>query len=179
MLRVNEEKNYWNKAALDPEVDKKFISDLDFNLGFKPKGKVLEIGCGVGRLMEDGFCGIDISEEMLKIARERKPNCEFKICDGRTIPYEDSSFDFVYCVLVFQHIPFAAVCSYITEAARVLKRGGEFAFQYIEGDQLEPFSIHHKARSVEYHLQKSGFKIARKTTRLIHESWTWVGAIKI
>lgn len=186
MLRVNQEKNYWNEAAEQPDVDESFICDIpDEKFRFIPpvvsmSNKYLDLGCGVGRLMKnfDNFYGVDISENMLKIAKERKPNCHFKLCDGRTIPYEDDTFDYVYSILLFQHLPFAAVCSYITEAMRVLKKGGVFIFQYIEGNEQEPFSIHHKARLIEYHIQKSGYKVAKKTTGLVHESWTWVEVIK-
>lgn len=177
MDRIYVEKSYWNEAAKDPQVDDKYISDIPDN-GFlerlmQPEGKVLEIGCGVGRLMEDGYSGIDISEEMLKIARERKPKCEFKLTDGRTIPYPDESFDVVYCVLVFQHLPLEAVRGYVKEAERVLKKGGKFVFQLIEGEEDALFSKHHFLPSV---LAGSSFEgIASKGG---HPLWTWVVAHK-
>jgi len=169
-MRVNEEKEYWNKAAGDPDVDKKYICDVLDDAFLKilgnPKGKVLEIGCGVGRLMKDGYYGIDISHEMIDIAKKRKPNCHFKVNDGRTIPYSDNFFDFVYCVLVFQHIPLDAVLGYVEEVRRVLKTGGMFIFQYIEGNEDEPFSKHH-------YLSPSGFFLKKKKG-LIHPQWTWL-----
>lgn len=174
-MRTQEEKDYWNKAAQDPLVDEKYICDIE-DKGFldefmQPQGKVLEIGCGVGRLMKPGYCGIDISEGMLEIARERQPECEFKLTDGRTIPYRNETFDTVYCVLVFQHLPFDAVQAYITEARRVLKPDGKFIYQYIKGTEDEPFSKHHN-------IFPQGF-IYKETTGLIHPSWTWVMAHKI
>ena len=106
MTRLDQEKTYWNECAKDPDVDIKYISDVSTEdcldaIGVLD-GFVLEIGCGVGRLMHSACTGIDISEDMLKIARKRKPDCTFIKNDGRTIPFEDSFFDSVYCVLVFQ-----------------------------------------------------------------------------
>ena len=171
--RIQQEKDYWEKAALDPEVDLKFISDIpdDVLMKFNPHGKVLEIGCGVGRLMRDGWCGIDISERMLEIARLRKPNCEFKLTDGRTIPYDTGTFDAVYSVLVFQHLPIEAVLGYIEEARRVLKPGGKLIFQYIKGSEDEPFSKHH-------YIQPAGFSY-KEHSGLGHPLWTWVEAKKL
>lgn len=178
MNRITEETNYWNKAAKDPEVDKKYIADVStpecLAVIGKSGGKVLEIGCGVGRLMADGNYGIDSSEEMLKIARKRKPNCHFKLSDGRTIPYDDNTFDFAYCMLVFQHIPFEAVTAYISEVKRVLKKGGLFRFQFIEGNEQAPFSKHHSLQELMKHVESEGFHVTSIERALVHKQWTWV-----
>ena len=65
--------------------------------------KIMEIGCGTGeiskRLADCGYevCGIDISEEMLKIAGTKYPNLNIKKEDMRTIKIE-SEFDAIVCV---------------------------------------------------------------------------------
>jgi len=79
MKRVDLERNYWDVAAQDPEVDTKFICDVptedcigELIQTFPPimTGKrVAEIGCGVGRLIiplantypDTEFFGTDIS----------------------------------------------------------------------------------------------------------------------
>lgn len=179
MSRIKLEQDYWNKAALDPQVDEKYICDLprqDFikllhSLGVDRNKKTLEIGCGVGRLMAPGFFGIDISENMLEIAKQRRPDCEFKLTDGREIPYPNETFDTVYCVLVFQHLPKEAVDGYIREAHRVLRYGGNLVFQYIQGTEDAPFSKGHFPDT-------SSFKAIERNEALIHPSWTWIKAIK-
>lgn len=181
MDRIDQEKAYWNKCSQDPDLDVKYISDMP-NKEFKKAlgtldGRVLEIGCGVGRLIEDGYYGIDLTPGMLEIAKKRKPKGNYKLCDGRTIPHKDKYFDSVYCVLLFQHIPFDAVESYISEASRVLKKGGIFRFQFIEGREDEPFSKHHLWQKVKKALTDNGFK-AEKEKGLVHEQWTWVTAVK-
>ena len=79
----------------------------------KPK-KVLEIGCGVGRL---GFSiadhckewiGCDISGNMLKHAKKRlteKRNVKFLELDENNLSsVPDKSVDVVYCSVVFMHL---------------------------------------------------------------------------
>lgn len=177
---VVNERNHWNELALDPDVDKKYISDLPDDkykhlLDFK--GNVLEIGCGVGRLLKNGWYGIDISDEMCKIAKQRKPKAIILQNDGRTVPFDDNLFDAVYSILVFQHIPFEAVKSYIEEAYRVLKPGGMFIFQFIAGDEDEPYSKHHPLPYVIYEVEDL-FKEYSLDYGLGNYNWTWVVAKK-
>lgn len=181
-MRLQEEKEYWDSVAQDPEVDIKYICDINTEdclkaLG-KLDGKVLEIGCGVGRLLPKGGSGVDISSKMLAIAQDRRPDCLFIKCDGRSIPFTDNNFDTVYCVLLFQHLPMEGVIMYLSEAARVLRSDGKFIFQFIEGNEDEPFSKHHNLESIKEILKQS-FKEIQITHELVHKQWTWVSAIKI
>lgn len=182
MNRVQKEKNYWNIAAVDPDVDNKYICDLSDKECFKALGKlegrVLDLGCGVGRLMKPGFYGIDISEKMIALAKNRKPGCHFQVNDGRDIPFPDDYFDTVYCVLVFQHLPLVAVANYIIETARVLKNGGKFIFQYIDGEEDEPFSKHHDIENLMKVLTGNGFVVDTIDVGKVHDDWNWVKATK-
>jgi len=182
MKRLKREKDYWNICALDPDVDQKYICDLDDDQRFDALGKleprVLEIGCGIGRLLKHDYYGIDISERMLSIAKNKKPYCNYKLSDGRTIPYEDSYFNSVYCVLVFQHIPFAGFKKYVQEVTRVLKSGGRFSFQIIEGKKEGEFSHHYDLDEVKKVLKENGFKIIKIKKGLVHDSWVWFKAKK-
>jgi SAM-dependent methyltransferase len=95
----------------------------------------LEIGCGPGRLMRPmsrhfrEIHGVDVSDEMIKLARERlrnTPNAHPHHTSGSDLgQFPDAKFDLVYSYAVFQHIPSRdVVMSYLREAARVLKPGG-------------------------------------------------------
>ncbi|OHA26147.1 MAG: hypothetical protein A3D52_00490 [Candidatus Taylorbacteria bacterium RIFCSPHIGHO2_02_FULL_44_36] len=100
---------------------------------FKTK-KVLEIGCGIGRLTEflaDNFnevFGIDISEEMIEHGKKRlanKNNVRLAATDGLTFPFPDSNFDLVFSFIVFQHMPdIAIIRRNLKEIGRVLKPNG-------------------------------------------------------
>lgn len=99
--------------------------------------------------------------------------------DGRSIPGQKNRFDFIYSMVTFQHIPEEGVISYINEASRVLKQGGVFRFQYIEGTEQENFSRHYKQEQIEEWLAKAGFNIKSLNRGLVHDLWTWVTAIKL
>ena len=74
--------------------------------------KAIDFGCGAGRstkfLRKLGFdtIGIDISEEMLKIAREIDPRGEYRLVDGADFhEIERGSRDLVLSAFTFDNIP--------------------------------------------------------------------------
>lgn len=100
----------------------------------------LDFGCGVGRLsrpLAERFrecVGLDISEGMLKLARELnedRPNCRFVVNAAPDLQqFESGSFDFVYSSLVLQHMPSEEIVEkYVGEFLRVLRPGGLAVFQ--------------------------------------------------
>lgn len=195
MNRIEEERQYWNKAAKDPDVDRKYIADVDteecLTKAIRPHlkyGVTLDLGCGVGRLTipiaedTDSFVyGLDISENMLRIAAKRSKglkNIQYLDNDGRYIPFDDDFFDSVYSMLLFQHLPFEAVGQYIREVGRVLKSGGKFRFQFIEGAEDEPFSKHHSLGGIDAACGFAGLQIINMDKGLIDPQWTWVTAVK-
>jgi ubiquinone/menaquinone biosynthesis C-methylase UbiE len=102
-------------------------------------GKMLDFGCGVGRMtraFSEYFLkcvGIDVSEKMVSLARKYNgelPQCEFLASDSARLPFSDGTFDFVFTVLVLQHLPTkAAILGYISEFVRVAKDGAVIVFQ--------------------------------------------------
>jgi len=102
--------------------------------------RALEIGCGPGRLLLpmsrhfEEIYGVDISEEMIRIARERLrgvPKAHVMVNSGGDLAlFEDDYFSFVYSYIVFQHIPSKEiVLNYLAEIQRVLVPGGITRFQ--------------------------------------------------
>ncbi len=94
--------------------------------------RALEIGCGPGRLMKPlsryfgEIHGVDISDEMVKIARENLRSVRHAHAhhspDSTLAAFADDSFHFVYSYAVFQHIPSRdVVYGYLREARRVLQ----------------------------------------------------------
>ncbi len=103
-------------------------------LGDLKERSVLEIGCGTGRITEflarrfKTVAGIDISEEMIRVGKERLknlPNVRLLATDGLSYPFPSLSFDFVFSFIVFQHMPdTATIRKNFEEISRVLKDGG-------------------------------------------------------
>jgi SAM-dependent methyltransferase len=111
---------------------------------YAPATTALEIGCGVGRLMKamtkhfDYVFGVDISAEMVAMSKEylavMEDACLTSVCDGKTIPYRDNTFEFIYSVIVFQHIPYRdMIQNYIREIKRTLRDGGMCRIQTHKG----------------------------------------------
>jgi SAM-dependent methyltransferase len=125
---------FWRSG--EDELEKQVLCDVIL----EPTATVLEIGCGVGRLLfplarrVGAAIGVDISPEMLRLAgrflREGVTNIRLVEGDGTLGAVSEGSVDFAFSYLVFQHIPdLAAVETYVREVGRVLCAGGVFRFQ--------------------------------------------------
>ena len=74
--------------------------------------------------------GCDGSNEMLRIAREKYPACEFNLVDmQKKLPYSDDQFDVVFCNQVLMDIP--EVQTLFGEFSRVTKENGILFFAII------------------------------------------------
>lgn len=93
------------------------------------QGNVLDVACGTGdmavSLVERGctVTGIDLSEEMLAIARQKAPMVTFLIADAEHLPFPDASFDAVTCAFGVRN--FVHLEQGLNEMLRVLKPGGQ------------------------------------------------------
>lgn len=96
--------------------------------GKRKEESVLDVACGTGdmcvELLKRGciVTGVDLSEEMLTIAKRKVENAKWKVADAEHLPFEDATFDAVTCafgVRNFMHLEQG-----LGEMLRVLKPGG-------------------------------------------------------
>ncbi len=107
------------------------------DLSASGRAKALDFGCGVGRLTRGllGYFreayGVDISENMIRKARELTPQCSFQVNNSSDLAiFPDKTFDLVYSNRVLQHQPSAAgIGKYVREFFRVTIPGGLVIFQ--------------------------------------------------
>ncbi len=104
-----------------------------------PSRRVLQIGCGIGRLeralaprVAEAY-GIDVSSKMIEAARRRCAgiaNVKLEVTSGRDLSaFEDGRFEVVYAVDSFPYLVQSGmelVRLHFAEAARVLTPGGDF-----------------------------------------------------
>jgi SAM-dependent methyltransferase len=97
--------------ALPPHVIEHYLRKRTrFVLEHCPGGRGLDVGCGTGvlaaRLARSGYqmTGIDPSEGMLEILRERAPAVQAVRASGTDLPFGDDSFDVVLSVATMHHI---------------------------------------------------------------------------
>lgn len=99
----------------------------------RPGAKLLDIGCGTGRLLElvaprvAQAIGVDASRDMLALARTRLAerglaHCAVRQADMYRLPLPDAGFDVVTLQMVLHYAEDPAAA--LAEAARVLKPGG-------------------------------------------------------
>src|SRR5437870_491198 len=153
---IDRVREYWNRHIHDLEITKHpvgsrgFFDDLDqyhfeklhhllrlVNFeGYRGR-RVLEVGCGAGvdlaRFAKGGalVVGVDLASSAIDLARanfsQQGLTGEFRVENGETLPFIDSSFDLVYAHGVVQYT--ADPQRLIDECRRVLKPGGEAVFQ--------------------------------------------------
>ena len=102
----------------------KFISLI------KKSPKVLDAGCGAGRdseyLAEEDceVIGIDLSEGLLKEARERAPKAKLQKMDFTQTSFKSEEFDGIWCMASLCDIPKKETSEALKEFNRVLKKEG-------------------------------------------------------
>ncbi|MBQ7062926.1 MAG: bifunctional demethylmenaquinone methyltransferase/2-methoxy-6-polyprenyl-1,4-benzoquinol methylase UbiE [Bacteroidales bacterium] len=95
------------------------------------KGRVLDVACGTGDLcllLAKQGCtvtGVDLSEEMLAIAKRKAPQAEYSLADAEHLPFADCVFDAVTCAFGVRN--FVHLEQGLQEMLRVLKPGGTMA----------------------------------------------------
>lgn len=98
-------------------------------------GKVLDVACGTGDMVVEllrtrhaaslQVTGVDLSEEMLAIAKRKAPQAEYRLADAEHLPFGDASFDAVTCAFGVRN--FVHLEQGLGEMVRVLKPGGRMA----------------------------------------------------
>ena len=135
---MNTSKEKYNRIARFYDLHSKLAEIVWFtrwrNQFISPlKGKILEVGIGTGKNIEyynkeAEVVGIDFSEKMLQIAKEklvklRKKNITLKQMDVENLKFGDNSFDYVVTTCVFCSVP--NPIKGLEEIRRVLKPTGK------------------------------------------------------
>ncbi len=115
--------------GIGPRV--KYI-DAALELAGNPDGpRVVEIGCGDGRDAKDivgkvdWYLGVDISEELIKLAREHVPKGNFEVADAVTFEYP-KDLDVVFAFASLLHLDKDEVRTVLGKVNEALRPGGIF-----------------------------------------------------
>ena len=139
--RFHIDSGHWRNRKEFASSGKTMLQSLILRgLELSPQSTVLEIGCGIGRLLKPLATrvreahGVDVSAEMVRQGRSYLKglnNVYLHKTSGTDLKgLPDSYFDFCFSYIVLQHVPRkSVVISYFQEAERVLKPGGILRFQ--------------------------------------------------
>ena len=121
--RLIEQANYWKDRLILKYAN------------YKNDQSLLEIGCGDGAVLgilaqaypSLSLSGIDISAEQIATGKKHLSaqhiEADLKTGDANHLPWDDQSFDHIYCSWVLEHMPTHK--GVFSEAYRVLKPGGQ------------------------------------------------------
>jgi len=125
----------------------KLLKGIDKNLN--SFNNILDFGCGCGRVLRflkpiegQTIKGSDIDSESITWCQQNLGTiATFKVNhDLPPLPYPDASFDFIYSISVFTHLPEDMQFQWLEELNRVLKVGG-FLITTAHGEALIPVGL--------------------------------------
>jgi SAM-dependent methyltransferase len=149
------------------ETGEAVLAQLIELAGLRPDDRVLDVGCGTGRIARpvvrhlDGgsYEGIDVDRRAIgwcRRAYRRHRNARFLQADifhprahpggahlaaEYRFPYEDDDFDLVVATSVFPHLLEADARGYLAECARVLRPGGRLFATFFVLDEASRAAI--------------------------------------
>lgn len=148
MDKYQETFNTWNKIA--KVYEDKFMDldlyndtyDVFLDLILKTNASILEIGCGPANISKYLLTknpdlkikGIDISENMVSLARKNNPSAEFEIMDIRKIHDITDKFDAVICGFSIPYISQQDCLKLIADCKNLLHDSGILYLSFVNGD---------------------------------------------
>jgi len=150
--------NYYSKRAKDYDRQKirtwksergfgtEIINGITDALTGLEKNAVLEVGVGSGRIgfsvvekIRPWFVGLDLSKEMVRLAKAKLSFCKTKfgliLGDAEHLPFINGFFDAIVCISTMHYFEFPERS--LTEFSRALKTGGIFVYGDLAMHELD------------------------------------------
>jgi ubiquinone/menaquinone biosynthesis C-methylase UbiE len=131
------------------ELSKKHFDRLilkEFARLNKDKGTCADFGCGPGQTTKflfdadvNDIIGIDISPEMVNVARRIFPYIKFETGDLLALPYKENYFASAVAFYAIVHFDYDQIAKAFKEVNRVLKKDAHFLFSFHVGEETVHF----------------------------------------
>jgi SAM-dependent methyltransferase len=172
------------------EVAAYFVRSLVDLCGLEPEERVLDAGCGAGRLAfgltgylgpKGRYDGFDVDAGSIRWAQRnisnQFPNFHFQVADVQnksynprggipaaafTFPYENETFDLVFLFSVFTHMLPADMERYMAEISRVLKKGKRAYLTYYLLNQESLRAIREKKLLLNFEYDFGSYRTINK-----------------
>jgi SAM-dependent methyltransferase len=141
--------HYWGSRPIDlrsrdlPRLKAEYLVDAT-----PPTGRVLEIGCGGGRLLQTLAVhrpGVELHGVDIRPLRVVPSGFEFRLVDPSApdLPYDDAAFDTVVMFDFLEHVDDPA--AHLAAARRVLRSSGELvSFTPLEGNPCSVYRLYRR-----------------------------------
>ena len=166
------------------EIGREFFKYFVDLCRLRPHHKVLDVGCGVGRmavpmldyLTTGSYEGFDIVPAGIKwstrVITSKHPSFRFQLADiynkvynptGRytaseyRFPYDDATFDFIFLTSVVTHLMPRDAAHYMEEIARVLKPQGKALITWFILNEESKRLIEQKRSSLDFYYRTPDF----------------------
>lgn len=138
---------------MDKFMDLKLYKNTlnEFVKYIKPGSKILDAGCGPGNiekfLLEKDktlrITGIDLSSEMIKLAKNNVPDADYEVKDIRKLNYPKNEFDTIICAFCLPYLYDEEALNFIKNISGFLKPDGYLYISTMEGhgNRLEKTSF--------------------------------------
>ncbi|WP_299229108.1 class I SAM-dependent methyltransferase [uncultured Psychroserpens sp.] len=108
----------------------------------KTNASILDIGCGPGNITKYlltqnpnlSIKGIDISKNMIQLAKKNNPTAVFEIMDTRNLLSIDKTFDAIVCGFCIPYMSQQDCKKFITNCRYLLKNFGILYLSFVSGD---------------------------------------------
>lgn len=108
----------------------------------EPKSTIIDLGCGSGYITSflhehnTNAIGIDFSDEMIAIAKEKHPNIEFLTDDFLNIKkyFKENTIDGALSIYSLYFIPKEKLNDFLSSLSYVMKKGAKFLIITVVGD---------------------------------------------
>jgi SAM-dependent methyltransferase len=163
------EKDYWWFVGLRKMVTNLLEKEIKNN----KIGKMLDVGCGTGALMDDmkdsaqELWGVDISEQAISFCKQRGHTNLIQV-DATEIPFSDNEFDTISAIGIIEHIDDDK--GFVKELARVTKVNGtliivssSFQFLWSMHDIANEHIRRYYLRDLDRIMKDQGFKKIRSS----------------
>ncbi len=171
-----------------------FPEIFEFNHLMIPNGRILDLGCGPGHhalfFSEKGFrvVGVDLSENMISIAKKIAPKAEFEIMDISNITFPSNSFDGIWASASLLHIPKKDIQTVLEKLYEILVPNGICYISLKYGDSedflddhryggVKKFYVYYKPEEIEKILSGMNFKILHRgirDKRATYDTNSWI-----
>ena len=104
-----------------------FLSKLIKKNNFK---NVLDLGCGTGRLLHFANFGVDPSENMISVSKEKFPEKIILKGSVTEIPFENETFNLIFSFHVLMHLDKQTTSNFLNESFDKLMSNGKLVFDF-------------------------------------------------